>query len=94
MTTLKKLLWILFGIIAVIAVIIGLGLIFTKRKVPTQAIQDIIEGTKQKLDSVEINAQIKRAEAKHQEDAIVAELREIKEIKDSRKRRERLAEML
>lgn len=89
----KKVLWWTLGVLALIGAIIGIVCIL-KRKGPLDSASEIIKDTQHKIDVVDLNAKIAKAEIVKEQDNVIQELETIKKIDDKQKRLDRLAAMM
>jgi len=89
----KTLLYWLLGILTAIGVIVGLVFLF-KRKSPVQAVKDVIESTKNKVNLLDIEAKIEVAKLDATQALVVQQLEDIKKIEDRQQRMNALANLL
>lgn len=92
-STWKKILWWCLGILGLIGTVV-LIVCLVRRKGPLTTAQDIVNGVKQKIDKVDIEAKAEVAKAEGVEQAVIDKIKEAAEIKDEKQRNEALAAAL
>lgn len=89
----KKALWWCLGIVGVIGTI-TLIICLIRRKGPLTTATDIVNGVKQKIDKIDIDAKVEVAKAEGAEQAVIDKLNAAAEIEDERRRLQALAAAL
>ena len=92
-STWKKVLWWCLGIFGVLGAI-TLVICLIKRKGPLTTATDIVNGVKQKIDKIDIEAKVEQAKAEGVEQVVINKINAAAEIKDERERLQALAAAL